>query len=135
MSEAVVVTENGQGRYQQSIFAGKHHLRSGEPEYVGGDDAGPAPFELLLGALGSCTSMTLRMYAERKGLQLTQISVRLERDTAESEGRTVNRISRHISLGGELSPEQRARLLEIAQKCPMHRALAPAFVLECHLAD
>lgn len=135
MSHTVVVEENGQGRYQQSVRAGKHLLIADEPTEMGGGDAGPAPFDFILSALGSCTSMTLRMYAERKALPLTQISVTLNHDTAECEGRMVHRIHRRLQLQGALSAEQRARLLEIALKCPVHRALSPAFQLTCELVD
>ncbi len=132
-SSKVVVEENGRGRYQQDVLAGKHHLLAGEPESMGGDDAGPAPFDFILAALGSCTSITLRMYAERKGLELTQISIELAHDKAESEGRTVDRITRVISLEGNLTEAERSRLLEIAQKCPVHRTLSPSFQLDCRL--
>ena len=71
MSDIVIVTENGKGRYQQAVTVGQHQLIADEPENVGGNDAGPAPFDFLMAGLGACTSMTLRMYAERKGLKLT----------------------------------------------------------------
>ena len=132
-SSKVVVQENGRGRYQQDVLAGQHHLLAGEPASMGGDDAGPAPFDFILAALGSCTSITLRMYAERKGLELTQISVELAHNKAESEGRTVDRITRVIPLEGNLTEAERSRLLEIAQKCPVHRTLSPSFQLDCRL--
>ena len=77
MSGIVVVAENGSGRYQQAITVGQHQLIADEPESLGGNDAGPAPFDLLMAGLGACTSITLRMYAERKALNLTQVSVAL----------------------------------------------------------
>ena len=80
MSGIVVVEENGHGRYQQAVIAGQHRLLADEPVSLGGEDAGPAPFDFLMAGLGACTSMTLRMYAERKGLPLTQVSVSLSHD-------------------------------------------------------
>ena len=135
MSGTVVVAENGQGRYQQQVSAGKHIMLADEPESMGGGDAGPAPFDFLMAGLGACTSMTLRMYAERKGLALTGISVVLNHDKTEIDGIQRNRISRQISLEGNLSDAERQRLLEIAEKCPVHRALSQSFVLESQLAN
>ncbi|MBK9446754.1 MAG: OsmC family protein [Betaproteobacteria bacterium] len=121
----VVVAENGAGRYQQGVVAGRHRLIADEPAAVGGDDAGPAPFDYLLAALGACTSMTLRMYAEVKKLPLTQVSVCLSHEKIEVEGKgKIDRISRHIKLEGDLTPEQRVRMLEIADRCPVHRTLS-----------
>ena len=135
MSGTVVVAENGQGRYQQQVQAGQHIMLADEPESMGGGDAGPAPFDFLMAGLGACTSMTLRMYAERKGLALTGISVVLNHDKTEVDGIQRNRISRQITLEGNLSDAERQRLLEIAEKCPVHRALSQSFVLESQLAN
>ena len=135
MSGTVVVAENGQGRYQQQVSAGKHIMLADEPESMSGGDAGPAPFDFLMAGLGACTSMTLRMYAERKGLALTGISVVLNHDKTEVDGIQRNRISRQITLEGNLSDAERQRLLEIAEKCPVHRALSQSFVLESQLAN
>ena len=135
MSGTVVVAENGQGRYQQQVSAGKHIMLADEPESMGGGDAGPAPFDFLMAGLGACTSMTLRMYAERKGLALTGISVVLNHDKTEVDGIQRNRISRQITLEGNLSDAELQRLLEIAEKCPVHRALSQSFVLESQLAN
>lgn len=130
----VVVTENGQGRYQQAVTIGQHQLIADEPVSVGGADAGPAPFEFIMAGLGACTSMTLRMYAERKGLALTHISVALSHAKVEVDGVSRDRIERTISLEGELTAEQRQRLLEIANKCPTHRALTQSLVIDSALA-
>jgi len=127
----VEVQERHKGRYQQTIRVGQHELVGDEPTSVGGDDAGPNPYEFLLAALGACTSMTLRMYAERKSLPLEHVSVRLRhekvhaRDCADCEdkGALIDRMERRISLGGPLSAEQREALLAIANKCPVHRTL------------
>ena len=128
---SVEVTETGVGTFQQAVTAGPHHLIADEPVDVGGLDTGPSPYDLLLAALGACTTMTLRMYADRKGLALRGVSVRLQHskihasDCAScetSEGR-IDRIDKVITLEGDLDDAQRARLLEIADKCPVHRTL------------
>ena len=128
----VVVAEIGFGRFAQVIYDGKHRLSADEPAEEGGLDTGPSPYRLLLGALGACTSMTLRMYAERKKWPVQRIAVRLRhgksygRDCgAAADGKPVkiDRIEREIELSGELSDEQRRRLLEIANKCPVHQTL------------
>lgn len=134
MSGVVVVAENGNGRYQQAVTVGQHHLIADEPVSVGGADAGPAPFDLVMAGLGACTSMTLRMYAERKGLALSHVSVALSHQKIEVDGVSRDRIERTISLDGELTADQRQRLLEIANKCPVHRALSQSLVIESALA-
>jgi putative redox protein len=131
---SVVVAENGQGRYQQAVTVGQHQLIADEPVSMGGADAGPAPFELIMAGLGACTSMTLRMYAERKGLTLTHVSVALSHAKVEVDGLVRDRVERTISLEGDLTADQRQRLLEIANKCPVHRALSPSLLIESALA-
>lgn len=132
----VVVSENGQGRYQQTVRAGRHTLIADEPVALGGADAGPAPFDYLLAALGACTSMTLRMYAEMKKLPLTGIRVELTHEKIEVEGQgKQDRIERIIRLDGDLTPEQRTRLLEIANKCPVHRTLRSDIRIDSALAE
>jgi putative redox protein len=125
----VVVREIGTG-YAQEIRAGRHTLRADEPVASGGTDTGPDPYALLLAALGACTSMTLRMYANRKGWPLAGVTVRLSqrkiyaKDCEECETRNdarIDRIEREIELSGDLSAEQKARLVEIAERCPVHR--------------
>ena len=127
----VVVTSVGKGLAQR-IRAGRHELRADEPVPAGGSDSGPDPYALLLSALGACTSMTLRMYADRKGWPLEGITVRLSqakihaRDCAECEDKDdarVDRIVRELELGGPLSAEQKQRLVEIAKRCPVNRTL------------
>lgn len=132
MSAGVVhVAETGTGRYTNDIRVGDHQWRADEPESLGGDDRGPSPYELLASSLGACTSITLRMYADRKGWALDKVSVdvRHEKIHAEDcaacetkEGR-IDRLRVDITLEGPLDDEQRARLLEIAHKCPVHRTL------------
>ena len=128
----VVVAEVGFGRYAQVVYDGKHRLTADEPAEVGGLDTGPSPYGLLLAALGACTSMTLRMYAERKKWPVQRIAVRLRHGKAygsdcasASEGKPVkiDRIEREIELTGELTDEQRQRMLEIANKCTVHQTL------------
>lgn len=135
MPGVVVVAENGMGRYQQDIMVGQHMLIADEPLSLGGGDAGPAPFDLLMSALGACTAITLRMYAERKGLALTQVSVALSHDKVDLDGSPRDRINRSITLDGELSPEQRQRLLDIANKCPIHRALSQPLLIASSLVE
>lgn len=128
---AVVVAETGQGRFQQAVVAGAHRLLADEPAAVGGDDSGPGPYDLLLAALGACTSMTMRMYADAKGWPVDGIRVALDhakihaRDCADCETKDgkVDRITRRITVSGDLTADQRRRLLDIADKCPVHRSL------------
>ncbi len=127
----VIVRETGQGRFQQEITAGAHRFLADEPVDAGGADSGPNPYDLLLAALGACTAMTLRLYAERKALRLDRVAVRLRHakvhaadcESCESKDAKVDRIERGIVLEGELDAQERARLLEIADKCPIHRTL------------
>jgi len=127
----VIVRETRRGVFQQEIIVGAHRLLADEPVNVGGLDSGPGPYELLLAALGACTSMTLRLYADRKKLPLTRTQVRLRHsriyasDCAECETKEgmLDRIERVITLEGELDAEHRKRLMEIADKCPVHRTL------------
>src|ERR1700687_903941 len=117
--------------FSQQILAGAHALTADEPVEGGGADIGPAPYDLLLAALGACTSMTLGMYARRKLWPLESVTVRLRHsrvyatDCAECETKEgmLDRIDRDIELTGDLTAEQRAKLLEIADKCPVHRTL------------
>lgn len=129
--DVVRVRETGMGRFQQEIRTGKHRLVADEPASNGGLDTGPDPYGYLLSALGACTSMTLRMYAERKKIPLARTTVDLRHsrihatDCADCETKEglVDHIDRVIRLEGDLTEEQRARLLEIADKCPVHRTL------------
>jgi len=118
-----VLIENTTNRYTQKISAGKHTLFSDEPKEQKGDDKGPAPFELLLSALGSCTSITLTMYAEMKNIKLDIISVRLNYIPPNKIDNSPSRITRKIHLEGDFTDEQHHRLLEIADRCPVHNTL------------
>ena len=131
----IIVQENGQGRYQQEVIVGEHRLLADEPVDVGGADTGPAPLEFVMAGLGACTSMTLRMYAERKAIPLTRISVSLVHNKVKVSSIPRDRIVRAITLEGDLTVEQRARLLEIANKCPVHKALEQPLMIESELVD
>jgi putative redox protein len=127
----VLVRETGGGKFQQEILSGPHRFLADEPVKVGGLDSGPGPYDLLLAALGACTSMTLRLYADHKKLPLDRVSVRLVHNrihaedclNCETKEGMVDRIDRNITMEGPLDAEQRKRLLEIADKCPVHRTL------------
>jgi uncharacterized OsmC-like protein/fermentation-respiration switch protein FrsA (DUF1100 family) len=130
-SDAVVVRETRRGRFQQQVTVWRHRFLADEPTDVGGLDSGPGPYDLVLAGLGACTSMTLRLYAERKALPLERVTVELSHsrihaadcETCETKEGMVDRIERTIALRGNLDAEQRERLLEIADKCPVHRTL------------
>ncbi len=127
----VLVRETGEGKFQQEIMSGQHRFLADEPVKFGGLDTGPGPYDLLLAALGACTSMTLRLYAEHNKLPLARVSVRLAHkkihaedcEDCETKAGTIDRIERVVSLEGELGADERNRLLEIADKCPVHRTL------------
>jgi len=127
----VVVRETGGGKFQQEIVSGPHRFLADEPVKVGGLDSGPGPYDLLLAGLGACTSMTLRLYASNKKLPLDRVTVRLTHNkihaedclNCETKEGMVDRIDRNITMEGNLDAEQRKRLLEIADKCPVHRTL------------
>ncbi len=139
---SVVVQEAGEGRFAQRIAAGKHALSADEPESYGGFDSGPTPYDLLLAGLGACTSMTVRMYAARKLWPLERVTVTLRHqkihaeDCADCETREgrIDYIDRRVAFDGALDDEQRAKLLEIADKCPVHRTLNSEVQIETALA-
>jgi len=129
--EGVLVAETGNGKFEQSIVAGPHRYLADELVSVGGNGSGPSPYEYLLAALGACTSMTIRLYADLKKLPLQRVSVRLKHDkihavdceNCETKEGKIDRIDRVVALEGDLTLEQRAKLMEIADKCPVHRTL------------
>ena len=126
----VIVRGNATG-FAQEIQIGSHRLTGDEPVSSGGTDTGPSPYDRLLAALGSCTSMTISLYARRKGWPLEEVTVLLSHskiyaaDCAECETREgkIDRIEREIKMTGQLTAEQRSKLMEIADKCPVHRTL------------
>ena len=142
--DGVLVEETGQGRVQQRITVGSHSFLADEPASLGGAGSGAGPYDLLLAALGACTSMTMRLYAERKGWPLTAISVRLRHakihasDCADCETRDdawVDEISKEIALEGPLDSTQRERLIEIAARCPVHRTLESEVKIRTRLRE
>jgi len=139
----VRVVEAGQGKFTQDIFAGRHRLRADEPESAGGNDTGPSPYDLLAAALGACTAMTVRLYADHKKLPLERVSVELSHSkvhaadcaACETKDGRIDRIERVLALEGNLDEAQRAKLIEIADKCPVHRTLHSEVWISTRLAD
>jgi uncharacterized OsmC-like protein/fermentation-respiration switch protein FrsA (DUF1100 family) len=127
----VVVQETRKSKFNQTITVGPHRLVADEPVAAGGEDAGPGPYDFLLAGLGACTSMTMRLYADRKSLPLDRVTVTLKhskiyaKDCEECETRDgmLDQIERDIAMDGALDAEQRKKLMEIADKCPVHRTL------------
>jgi putative redox protein len=138
----IIVHGNAAG-FAQEIAIGQHRLAADEPSSVGGTDTGPNPYDLLLAALGACTSMTVAMYARRKNWPLESVTVRLSHskvhaaDCADSETKVglLDHVHRDVEVIGALSAAQRARLLDIATKCPVHRTLESEIVIETHLTE
>lgn len=122
----------GEEDYVVSLHARQHEVLADEPEEVGGKDQGLTPYELILGGLGACTSVTLKMYAQRKGWVVEDIDVKLEM-SVEKDKTPV--ITRRIKVRGNLTPEQCDRLLQIANKCPVHKLLANPIDIESALFD
>ena len=139
----VVVRETRAGKFQQTVSVGPHRLLADEPVAAGGDDTGPGPYDFVLAGLGACTSMTMRMYAERKSLPLERVTVTLTHskihaeDCAECETSTgmLDQIDRVIGMEGNLDAEQRQKLMEIADKCPVHRTLTSEIHIVTRPAD
>lgn len=133
-SDRVIVAETDTGKFQQLIHAEGHRLLADEPESVGGDNTGPSPYGLLAAALGACTSMTIRMYAERKNIPLENVRVEVShkkihiQDCAgcEAQGERIDEFTRQIQLAGSLSSDQVNALLKIADRCPVHQTLERA---------
>ena len=139
----VSVEERGDGKFVQSMTSGDHQLLADEPENVGGNNLGPGPYEFVLMGLGACTSMTIRMYADRKEIPLDRVHVKLSHkkvhaeDCADCESKDgkIDEIVREVTLDGDLTEEQRERLLDIANRCPVHRTLTSEIKVRTRLAD
>ncbi|QUD86848.1 bifunctional alpha/beta hydrolase/OsmC family protein [Phenylobacterium montanum] len=132
-AHTVIVEETGAGQFQAEVRVGRTHFLADEPVEVGGLGSGPSPFELVSAGLGACTAMTLRMYAERKGLPLGTVSVAVAHKRAP-EAEKPERFERVVSLGGDLAPDQIERLMQIADRCPVHRLLEPGAEIRTRLA-
>ena len=141
-ANTVVVASTGVGAFQQMMLDGRHVLHGDEPIAAGGNDTGPGPYELLLMALGSCTSMTIHLYAARKQWPLEQVVIRLSqarvhvKDCADCDqpDAMIHRIEKRIELVGPLDDAQRAKLMEIADRCPVHRTLTSKIEIRSALA-
>jgi uncharacterized OsmC-like protein len=131
VKDGEVTVTGGPKGFAQQIVAGQHHFSVDEPTSVGGTGTGPTPYDLVMAGLGACTSMTLRLYADAKKIPLEGVSVRLRHGkvhavdcaTCEAKAAKIDRIERDIELHGPLTVEQRLRLMEIADRCPVHRTL------------
>ena len=140
---SVLVRETGGGKLQQEVIVGRHRLLADEPVAVGGNDSGPSPYDLVLAGLGACTSMTMRLYAARKALPVERISVTLKhskihaQDCAECETREgmLDEIERVIRIEGALDAGQRKQLMDIAERCPVHRTLTSEVHIVTKAAD
>jgi len=139
----VVVRETRNSKFQQTVSVGPHRMLADEPVAAGGEDTGPGPYDFVLAGLGACTSMTMRMYADRKSLPLERVTVTLKhskiyaQDCAECETNAgmLDQIDRVIAMEGPLDAEQRKKLMEIADKCPVHRTLTSEIHIVTHAAD
>jgi uncharacterized OsmC-like protein/fermentation-respiration switch protein FrsA (DUF1100 family) len=139
----VVVRETRNSKFQQTVSVGPHRMLADEPVAAGGEDTGPGPYDFVLAGLGACTSMTMRMYADRKSLPLQRVTVTLKHsrihaeDCAECETKTgmLDQIDRTIVMEGALDADQRGKLMEIADKCPVHRTLTSEIHIVTHAAD
>jgi putative redox protein len=137
-----IVTVHGRASgFAQQVTVGPHRLPADEPLSAGGGDTGPNPYDLLLAALGTCTSMTVALYARRKQWPLEAVTVRLSHsrvhaadcEACETRPAVLDHIDREVELEGALSEEQRTRLLEIANRCPVHRTLTSRIEIQTRL--
>ncbi|MFQ5545631.1 MAG: OsmC family protein, partial [Acidiferrobacterales bacterium] len=142
LKSGVVLVRETDGKFGQDVFTDMHHVLADEPTRYGGRDTGPDPYEFLLAALGTCTNMTVRMYASHKQLALEKVSVRLSHNRihaedcehCETKDGKIDRIDSELVLDGDLTAEQRQRMLEISNKCPVHRTLHSEIDVQTRLA-
>jgi putative redox protein len=138
-----IMARTGETLYRTDIIANGHHIIADEPKSVGGANLGPSPYDLLVSGLGACTCMTLRMYADRKKWPVESISVELkhrkihanECETCETKAGRLDKIDLEIQIKGDIDDDQRKRMLEIAEKCPVHRTLHSEIITEARLKD
>lgn len=142
--DTVVVAETGDGKFTNVVVTGSGHIFSAdEPQSVGGDNSGPTPYDLLLAALGACKSMTMRMYANHKGYNLDRAEVKLSHSKihaedcseCETEKGKVDHIDTEINITGDLTSEERQKIFEIAEKCPVHRTITSEIIIDAKLQD
>jgi putative redox protein len=140
---AVAVVETGAGRFQQRVTVGRHRLFADEPVSAGGLDTGLSPYDFLAAALGACTSMTMRLYAERKNIPAAGFAVRVSHgkvhaedcaDCGEGREGRIDRFERIVTIEGDVGEDDRVKLMEIADKCPVHRTLEATSVIVTHAA-
>jgi putative redox protein len=130
----VVVSETGKGPYGVAITARHHVMAADEPQSLGGGDSGMSPYELLMAALGACTAMTLRMYANRNHWPVENISVEVEHEKVSlADGKRVDRFERNIRVVGTLTEQQRTLLMAVSEKCPVGQTLQLSSIVETHL--
>lgn len=129
-NEVTAITELDRSHYRTKVYAGGHFIYSDEPEEIGGTDEGMTPSALLLASLGSCTAITIRMYADRKKMALESIKIHLSIANKENELSKDTRITRAIEFTGNLSQAEEQRLMEIADKCPIHKILSNPIEIE-----
>jgi len=146
-AENVRVSETKEGKFQQTVIAGKHRLFADEPESYGGMDSGPSPYDYLAIALGACTTMTLRMYFDRKSIDIGRLSVDVSHkkihahdcvecdEEVQQSGGRIDQFTRVIHVEGELDPKMHEKLLEIADKCPVHKTLETSSIVATSLAS
>jgi putative redox protein len=138
-----VIVHGDASSFAQQILAGAHALTADEPTDAGGGDIGPSPYDLLLAALGACTSMTVGMYARRKAWPLESVTVRLRHSriyaadcaNCETKEAMLDRIERDVEFSGALTDEQRAKLLDISNQCPVHRTLVSEIDIQTRLVS
>lgn len=130
--QITAITELDQSHYKTKVYSGGHFIYADEPTEIGGTDEGMSPAALLLASLGSCTAITIRMYADRKAYPLLTIRIELA-ICPEDQITPGTKITRKITFTGELTEEQRARLMQIADKCPIHKMLSNPIKIESML--